>query len=68
MKKKFKKGDVVTTNTHAVYEHTQESLSGLKGEIVNTKDYPYNIHVKVQLKKAGTQIIGYSEFELQKTN
>lgn len=63
MEKKFKKGDKVLTNTHAVYQETQESLSGLKGVVVDNSDYPYNIHVQVKLKNSN-KIIGFSEFEL----
>lgn len=65
MEKKFNNGDKVLTNTHAIYEPTQESLSNLKGRVVDNSDYPYNIHVKVQLKN-GKKVIGYSEFELSK--
>lgn len=66
MKKKFNPGDKVITETHAVYETTQESLSNLNGVVKNNSDYPYNIHVEVKLPRAGKQIIGYSEFELKK--
>lgn len=68
MKKKFNNGDLVETNTHAVYEDTQESLSGLNGVVVDNSDYPYNIHVKVQLKSGKKVLIGYSEFELKNCN
>ncbi len=66
MEKKFKKGDKVVTNTHAVYQDTQQSLSKLKGEVVNNSDYPYNIHVKVQIPNVGKKVVGFSEFELSK--
>lgn len=65
MKKKFNKEDKVITNTHAIYEKTQESLSNLNGVVKDNSDYPYNIHVEVKLLKGGTQTIGYSEFELK---
>ena len=65
MKKKFKPGDKVITETHSVYKTTQESLSNLNGVVKNNSDYPYNIHVEVKLPKAGKKIIGYSEFELK---
>lgn len=63
MTKKFKVGDRVTTKTESVYEKTQESLNGKMGTVVNTDDYPYNIHVRVDSMR-GKPIIGFSEFEL----
>ena len=68
MEKKFKNGDKVKTSTHAVYEPTQESLTNLKGEVVDNSDYPYDIHVKVKLKNGKKQIVGFSEFELSHIN
>jgi hypothetical protein len=67
MTKKFKKGDRVKTSTHAVYQDTQDSLNNLQGIVVNTDDYPYNIHVKIDGKRKWGNI-GFSEFELTKTN
>lgn len=67
MKKKFKVGDKVKTSTHAVYQNTQKSLNNLTGVVVNTDDYPYNIHVKINNKpKWGN--VGFSEFELTKAD
>lgn len=63
MNKKFNIDDIVYTDTHAVYQDTQESLSRLKGVVVNNDDYPYNIHVKID-NKPNWGNIGYSEFEL----
>ena len=63
--KKFKVGDKVRTSTHAVYQNTQETLNDLTGVIMNTDDYPYNIHVKID-KKPTWGNIGFSEFELTK--
>lgn len=65
MKKKFKVGDKVRTSTHAVYQNTQETLNDLTGVIMNTDDYPYNIHVKIDNKPTWGNI-GFSEFELTK--
>lgn len=64
-KKKFKPGDTVSTNTCAVYQDTQETLSGLSGVVKDNSDYPYNIHVEVKLKSGKKVIVGYSEFELE---
>lgn len=66
MAKKFKPGDEVLTNTHAVYQDTQESLTGLRGKVIDNKDYPYNIIVMVKLKSRKSTAIGFSEFELSK--
>lgn len=68
MKKKFNNGDLVQTNTHAVYvyQDTQESLSGLEGKVIDNTDYPYNISVEVKLQSGEKVIVGYSEFELNK--
>lgn len=61
MNKKFKVGDKVYTDTHGVYQETQESLSRRTGTVVNNDDYPYNIHIKVE----GIDVpVGFSEFEL----
>lgn len=62
MKKKFKVGDIVYTDTHAVYQNTQKSLSRRIGKVVNDDDYPWNIHVKIYDEK--WQPVGFSEFEL----
>lgn len=62
MKKQFEVGDKVYTDTHAVYQNTQESLSRRSGVVVNNDDYPYNIHVKVN--EITAEAIGFSEFEL----
>lgn len=67
MEKKFKVGDEVKTNTHAVYQDTQETLSGLNGVIINNDDYPYNIHVKIE-NKPNWGPVGFSEFELTHIN
>lgn len=67
MKKKFNVGDKVYTTTDGVYQDTQESLNDLRGVVVNTDDYPYNIHVKIDDLK-GNPIVGFSEFELTKLN
>jgi len=58
---KFNNGNTVYTDTHAVYQDTQKSLSGKKGVIVDNSDYPYNIHVKLEDFNAP---VGFSEFEL----
>lgn len=61
--KKFKKGDVVHTDTHAVYQNTQKSLSRRKGIVVDNSD-DMNIHVLIE---GFSQPIGFSEFELSHT-
>ena len=63
IKRKLKNGDRVLTNTHAVYQDSQKSLSGLIGIIENNKDYPWNIHVRLE---DDDRLIGFSEFELTK--
>jgi ribosomal protein L21E len=65
MSKKFKVGDKIMTKSEGVWQDTQESLNNRVGTIVNTDDYPYNIHVKVESFK-GKPVIGFSEFELTK--
>jgi hypothetical protein len=60
--KNFKVGDTVYTDTHAVYQDTQESLSGLKGVVINNDD-KWNIHVKLN-NKPNWGNVGFSEFEL----
>ena len=62
MKKKFKVGDKVFTDTHGVYQNTQESLSRLSGVVINNDDI-WNIHVKLDDKPTWGNI-GFSEFEL----
>ncbi len=62
---RFKVGDVVYTDTHAVYQNTQESLSRLKGIVANIEDNPWNIHVKID-NKPNWGVVGFSEFELSK--
>lgn len=58
--KRFNVGDVVHTDTHAVYQNTQESLSRLKGVVMNNDDL-WNIHVKLE---DFIENVGFSEFEL----
>ena len=65
MEKKFKNGDAVYTDTHAVYQDTQESLSRLKGIVEDDSDYPWNIVVNVPDKRFNG--VGFSEFELSHT-
>lgn len=60
--KKFNVGDKVYTDTHAVHQSTQESLSRRTGTIVNNEDYPWNIHVNVD--GIDENPVGFSEFEL----
>ena len=59
----FKKGDKVYTDTHGVYQNTQESLSRLSGIVVNADD-KWNIHVKLDDKPHFSGPVGFSEFEL----
>lgn len=60
--KLFNVGDQVSTKTHAVYQDTQESLSGLTGVVINNED-PYNLHVQLD-NKPSWGAVGFSEFEL----
>lgn len=64
MNKKFNVGDKVYTDTHAVHQKTQESLSRRTGIIVNNNDYPWNIHVEIEGIQKSDNPIGFSEFEL----
>lgn len=59
----FNVGDKVYTDTHGVYQGTQESLSRLSGVVVNNDD-KWNIHVKLDGKPHFKGPVGYSEFEL----
>jgi hypothetical protein len=63
--KKFNVGDKVYTDTHSVYQDTQERLSRLSGVVINNDD-EYNIHVKIDGKPRWGSI-GFSEFELSHT-
>lgn len=60
---KFKKGDVVYTDTHAVHQRTQKSLSRLKGTIINA-DNEWDIHVELEDLSVTDNPVGFSEFEL----
>ncbi len=61
--KKFKVGDIVYTDTHAVHQRTQESLSRKVGKVVNN-DNPWNIHVNVNGLQNQDNPVGFSAFEL----
>lgn len=62
-KGKFNVGETVYTDTHGVYQNTQESLSRLKGKVVNNDD-KWNIHVLLENKPHFDGPVGFSEFEL----
>ena len=62
MENNFEVGTVVYTDTHAVYQNTQETLSRLKGTVINNDDN-YNIHVKLE-NKQNWGVVGFSYFEL----
>lgn len=64
MNKKFNVGDIVYTDTHAVHQRTQESLSRRIGKVVSTDDYPLNIHVQINGLQNQDNPVGFSEFEL----
>lgn len=57
---KFNVGDIVYTDTHAVHQTTQKSLSRLKGKVINNDD-DMDIHVRIDGVDGP---IGFSEFEL----
>jgi hypothetical protein len=62
----FNVGDTVYTDTHGKYQNTQESLSRLKGVVVNNED-KWNIHVMLENKPHFNGAVGFSEYELSHT-
>lgn len=61
---KFKVGDIVYTDTHAVHIDTKENLSRRKGIVINNCNYPFNILVRLD---GFIKPVGFSEFELSHT-
>jgi hypothetical protein len=61
MEKQIKIGDTVYTDTHAVYQKTQESLSRLKGTVISNRNNLYQVKI---IGKPNWGIIEFSTFEL----